>query len=86
MNDYKMNAKNLTLGAIVWSVGIAIPLAYHALLMQAAAQEENYSYSYRSMTKYFFDLPWIIWPYLIAMIIVGSLLVKSGLKKEVDAK
>jgi hypothetical protein len=80
-----MNAKKLFLGAIVWSVGITIPLMYHALLMNAAIQEQNYSYSFHHMVKHFFDLPWITWPYLIAMVIVGGLLVKSGLKKEEQA-
>jgi hypothetical protein len=30
----------------------------------------------------FFDLPWIVWPYLIAMWLVGTILVISGLKEK----
>jgi hypothetical protein len=54
----------------------------HALLMQAAVQEDAYTYSYHVMVKYFFKMPWIVWPYLTAMTVTGACLVTSGLKKK----
>ena len=75
-----MDIKRVLSGVIVWNMGLFFPLLYHALLMHAAVQEEGYSYSYQVMVKYFFDLPWIIWPYLVAMIVVGACLVVSGIK------
>jgi hypothetical protein len=50
------------------------------MLMQAAVIEEGYSYSFHNMAKYFFALPWIVWVYLVAMWLVGTILVISGLK------
>ena len=67
-------------GAIVLSMGLFVPLLYHALLMHAAVQEDGYIYSYQLMVKYFFVLPWIIWPYLLAMAVAGMCLVVSGIK------
>jgi hypothetical protein len=48
------------------------------MLMQVAITEEGYSY--HNMVKYFFSLPWIVWLYLVAMWLVGTILVISGLK------
>ena len=75
-----MDLKKITAGVIVWSVSLAVLLLYHVLLMFAAVQETNYSYSYQNMVKHFFDLPWIVWPYLIAAWLVGASLVASGFK------
>lgn len=75
-----MNAKKTLAGVVVWSMGLAIPMLYHALLMHAAVQEDGHVYSYHVMVKYFFALPWIVWPYLIATAVVGACLVISGLK------
>jgi hypothetical protein len=75
-----MDRKKVLSGAIVWSMGLFVPLLYHALLMHAAVQEGGHSYSYHVMVRYFFSLPWIIWPYLVAMTVVGACLVVSGLK------
>ncbi|MCK5851134.1 MAG: hypothetical protein KAH23_09485 [Kiritimatiellae bacterium] len=77
-----MDTKKILSGALVWTVGLLVPLLYHALLMHAAVQENGYTYSYHVMVKYFFTLPWIIWPYLIAMTIVGTCLVLSGIKNK----
>ncbi len=76
-----MDTNKILSGAIVWSVGLLVPMLYHALLMHAAVQEEGYGYSYHSMVKYFFHLPWIVWPYLIGIAVVGSILIISGLTK-----
>ena len=76
-----MNTNGMLKGAIVWSLGLLVPAIYHALLMLAAVQEESYGYSFESIAGKFFQLPWIVWPYLIAMAIVGSLLIVSGFKE-----
>jgi len=60
-------------------VGILLPMLQHIMLMKAAVTEEGYTYSYHNMVKYFFGLPWIVWIYLIAMWLVGTILVISGL-------
>jgi hypothetical protein len=75
-----MDRKKVLSGVIVWSMGLFFPLLYHVLLMQVAVQEEGHNYSYHVMVKYFFALPWIIWPYLVAMTVVGACLVVSGIK------
>ena len=75
-----MNVKKVLVGTIIWSLGIFIPVFHHSMLMQAAVVEEGFRYSYQNMVKYFFGLPWIIWLYLIAMWLVGTILVISGLK------
>jgi hypothetical protein len=75
-----MDTNKIFKGTIVWSLGLLIPSIYHALLMLAAVQEEDYSYSFHNMARYFSKLPWIIWPYLIAMAIVGLILVIYGFK------
>ncbi len=75
-----MDLKKIIVGVGIWSISLAILLLYHVLLMYAAVQEDGYSYSYHNIVKYFFDLPWIVWPYLIAAWLVGASLVGSGFK------
>ena len=75
-----MDLKKIMVGGAIWSISLSILLLYHVLLMFAAVQENGYSYSYHNMVKDFFDLPWIVWPYLIAAWLVGTSLVASGLK------
>jgi len=75
-----MDRKKVLSGVIVWSMGLFFPLLYHVLLMQVAVQESGHSYSYHVMVKYFFALPWIVWPYVVATAVVGACLVISGLK------
>jgi len=60
-------------------VDILLPMLQHIMLMKAAVTEEGYTYSYHNMVKYFFQLPWIVWIYLVAMWLVGTILVISGL-------
>jgi K+ transporter len=79
-----MDTRKVLSGAIVWSMGLLVPLLYHALLMHAAVQEDGHIYSYHVMVNYFFTLPWIIWPYLVAMAVVGACLVVSGVKGHDD--
>ena len=74
-----MDRKKVLSGVIVWSMGLFFPLLYHVLLMQVAVQDEGHMYSYHVMVEYFFALPWIIWPYLVAMAVVGACLVVSGI-------
>ena len=75
-----MKVKRILIGTIIWTLGILIPVLQYGMLMQAAAMEERVTYNFSNMVKYFFDLPWIIWLYLIAMWLVGTILVISGLK------
>jgi hypothetical protein len=55
-----MKAKRILIGTIIWSLGILLPILQHIMLIKAAITEEGYTYSYRNMVKYFFDLPWLI--------------------------
>jgi hypothetical protein len=75
-----MKVKRILVGTIIWTLGILLPMLQHIMLMQAAVTEEGYSYSFHNIVKYFFALPWIVWVYLIAMWLVGTILVISGLK------
>ena len=77
-----MDTKKIFSGTLVWTIGLFVPMLWHALLMNAAVQEDGYTYSYHSMIKYFFKLPWIVWPYLIAMGITGTTLVLSGIRSK----
>ncbi len=79
--NHRMNTKQIGLGAGIWTVGILVPLLYHAYLMDIASDETGYSYSFNNMTKLFFDLPWIVWPFLLAMTVVGTLVVIAGFRK-----
>lgn len=81
-----MNTRKILAGTLVWTIGLGIPLLYHRSLISAAVQEEGYRYSYTAMVKHFFELPWIIWVYLVAMGIVGACLVVSGMKDHADQK
>jgi len=74
-----MKVKRILIGTIIWTLGVLLPVLQHIMLIKAAATEEGYSYSYSNMVKYFFDLPWLIWVYLIAMWLVGTILVITGL-------
>lgn len=75
-----MKAKRILIGTIIWSLGILLPMLQHIMLMQVAIREEGYSYSYHNIVKYFFVLPWIVWVYLAAMWLVGTILVISGFR------
>lgn len=75
-----MKVKRILIGTIIWSLGILLPMLHHIMLMKAAVTEEGYTYSYHNMVKYFFTLPWIVWVYLVAMWLVGTILVISGLR------
>ena len=77
-----MDTRKILAGTIIWTLGLFAPMFYHTQLIRAAAQESAYSYSYHNMVKYFFNLPWPVWPYMIAMAITGSLLVIAGLKNK----
>ena len=76
-----MNIRQVGLGVSIWSVGLIVPLLYHAYLMEIASNEDGFSYSYHNIVNHFFDLPWIVWPYLLAMTLVGTIVVRAGLKK-----
>ena len=77
-----MKVKRILIGTIIWTLGILLPIIQHIRLMQVAVSEEGYSYSYHNMVKYFFDLPWLIWPYLVAMWLVGTILIITGLREK----
>jgi hypothetical protein len=79
-----MDTRKVLFGTLIWSLGLFLPVLFHALLMNAAVKEENYSYAYDVMVKYFFHLPWILWLYLSAMAVVGTILVISGLRNAKD--
>jgi hypothetical protein len=79
-----MDTDRVFKGAIIWSLGLLVPGLYHSLLMLAAVQEDGFRYSFSILAKKFFQLPWIVWPYLIAMAGVGAILIVSGLMKHKD--
>lgn len=76
-----MDTRRVLSGVIVWSVGLFVPVLYHLFLIYVANQGKGEVYWDYSMFRPFFALPWIIWPYLAAMAIVGGCLVVSGIKR-----
>jgi|GEM_PF-3070220 len=64
---YKMDTKQVLIGTIVWTVGLLVPLAYHATLVLGG-----------KLLVGDFGRNWIVWFYLVAMAIVGGCLVVSG--------
>ena len=76
-----MDTNRIFKGAIIWSLGFLMPILHHSLLMLAAVQEDGYQYPFSSIVRYFFPLPWILWPYLIAMIGIVAFLVISCLRQ-----
>ncbi len=69
-----MSSKNIFHGAIIWFLGLLVPVAHHVGLMLAVMQEEGTRYSYHNMAKYFFHLPWVDWVYLLAMVAAGLII------------
>lgn len=75
-----MKVKRIFIGTIIWTLGILIPVLQHGIISLVASRAKTHSYAYHNLVKYFFDLPWIVWLYLVAMWLVGTILVISGLK------
>ena len=75
-----MDTRKILAGVITWTLGLLVPALYHVLLMNAAVKETGYSYSFHSIVKCFFDLPWIVWPYIVATAVVGMIVIVSGLR------
>jgi hypothetical protein len=57
--------------AVIWFLGMLIPVLHHSLLMLAAVQEEGHSYSFTGMITLFWHLPWLIWVYVVGMFLLG---------------
>jgi len=74
-----MKIKRILVGTIIWTLGILIPVLQHGFISLVASRATTHSYAYHNLVKYFFALPWIVWLYLIAMWLVGTILVISGL-------
>ena len=77
-----MDVKKIFVGAIIWSLGLFVPALHHGLLSIAASQSTSRTYPYHSLTKYFFDLPWVDGVFLVVMWLVGLILVISGFRPE----
>ena len=75
-----MNTNGILKGAIVLSLGLFVPAIYHALLMLSAVEEPKHGFE--SIAYSFFKLPWVVWPYLIVMTLLGLLLIVDGIKGE----
>jgi hypothetical protein len=76
-----MDNRAVVSGAIVWFLGILVPVLHHSLLMIAAVQEDNWSYSFSSMVGLFKSLPLLVWIYVLGMFLVGLLLIIRGLRR-----
>jgi len=74
-----MKVKRILVGTIIWTFGILVPVLQHGILSFVASRSTTHSYQYHNLVKYFFDLPWIVWMYLLAMWLVGTILVITGL-------
>lgn len=74
-----MKVKRILVGAILWTLGILVPILQHSIISLVASRAKTHSYNYQSLVRYFFGLPWIVWVYLVAMWLVGTILVISGL-------
>ncbi len=70
-----MDSRAILSAAVIWFLGVLIPVLHHSLLMLAAVQEETYSYSFLNMMRDFRHLPWLIWLYVAGMFLLGLWLV-----------
>jgi hypothetical protein len=77
-----MDVKKILTGAVIWSLGLFVPALHHGLLAIAASNCRSHTYPYHSLTKYFFDLPWVDGVFLVVMCLVGLILVISGFRPE----
>lgn len=75
-----MKVKRILIGTIIWTLGILIPVLQHGIISLVASRARTHSYDYHNLVKYFFTLPWIVWVYLVAMWLIGTILVISGLR------
>ena len=75
-----MDSRAVMSAAVIWFLGVLIPVLHHSLLMLAAVQEESHSYSFASMITLFWHLPWLIWAYVLGMFLLGLWLVVRGLR------
>ncbi|RPJ26252.1 MAG: hypothetical protein EHM35_15030 [Planctomycetaceae bacterium] len=70
-----MDSRAITGAAVIWFLGVLVPVLHHSLLMLAAVQEEAHSYSFINMVRDFWRLPWLIWAYVLGMFLLGLWLV-----------
>jgi len=75
-----MKVKRVLIGTIIWTLGILVPALQHGIISIVASRAKTHSYAYHNLVKYFYALPWIVWLYLVAMWLVGTILVISGLR------
>ena len=81
-----MDAKLVFTGTIIWALGMFIPTLHHGMLSLAAIHSKSHAYDYHSLVKYFFNLPSIVWIYVIAMWLVGAVVVIAGLRGKASAE
>ena len=81
-----MDIKKILIGAIIWSLGLFVPALHHGMLSIAASHCTTATYKYHSLTKYFFDLPWVDGVYLVVMWLVGIALVIWGFNPKASGR
>jgi hypothetical protein len=73
-----MNEKRIALGLAAWFLGIIVPVYHHVTLYAAMANRpsNNVIIDIQLVFNY---LPWIDWLYLVLMLLVGAILIVSGM-------
>ena len=75
-----MNEKRIGLGIAAWFLGIIVPVCHHVALFAAIANKSS-SNVILDIQMVFNYLPWIDWLYLVLMLLVGAILIGSGIMK-----
>lgn len=73
-----MNDKRIAIGLAAWFLGVIVPVGHHVALHAAIAHERTNNDITR-MRSVWNVLPWVDWAYLSLMVLVGAILVYSGL-------
>ena len=74
-----MDCAIIRLGIAAWTLGTVVPAAHHVLLHWPLASQPTDNIVTRSHWL-FKSLPWIDHVYFLAMAIIGTMLVISGMK------
>ena len=81
-----MDVKKILTGAVIWSLGLFVPVLHHGLLSITAIHSRSHAYDYHSLVKYFSDLPWVDGVYLVIMWLVGLVLLISGFRPKASCE
>jgi len=63
----------------VWFLGILVPVLYQVGLEISMGATSGHAKSYGSTVSHFYEMPIVLWLYLLAMALVGAALIHRGI-------